>query len=166
PAGTVTVLYSFCSLSNCTDGSSPYHSLIQASDGNFYGTTYVGGTYGNGVIFQITPGGTYKVLHSINSSNGEGVGTSSSLTQATDGKLYGVTPEGGSGQYGTIYSITTSGTFTTLHAFAESDGNGPESPLRQNTNGILYGTTFYGGNLNICDGYGCGVVYSLNIRAK
>jgi uncharacterized repeat protein (TIGR03803 family) len=118
------------------------------------------------VVFKITPGGTYSVLHSIDPSNGEGAYTSSGLTQATDGKLYGVTPSGGSGSYGTIYSITTAGTFTTVHTFADTDGDNPQAPLKQNTNGLLYGTTFSGGDLNICDGGGCGVVYSLNIGTK
>jgi uncharacterized repeat protein (TIGR03803 family) len=164
PAGDLTVLYSFCSVSNCADGATPYDALIQASDGNFYGTTSKGGTAG--VAFKITPGGTYSVLHNFVPQNGDGAYPSSSLVQATDGKLYGVTPSGGSGSYGTIYSITTSGTFTTLHTFANTDGDNPQSPLKQNSNGLLYGTTYSGGSSTNCDGGGCGVVYSLNIGAK
>ena len=164
PTGDLTVLYSFCSLQNCADGAAPYTPLIQASDGNFYGTTSKGGTAG--VAFKITPGGTYSVLHNFVPQNGDGAYPSSSLVQATDGKLYGVTPSGGSGAYGTIYNITTSGTFTTLHTFANTDGDNPQSPLKQNTNGLLYGTTYSGGTSTMCDGGGCGVVYSLNIGAK
>ena len=55
PAGTLTGLYSFCSQSSCTDGDSPFGGLVQATDGNFYGTTVDGGTYGLGTVFNITP---------------------------------------------------------------------------------------------------------------
>ncbi len=59
PAGTLTTLYSFCSKTNCADGYIPYASLVQATDGNFYGTTTQGdGAYGNGgTVFKITPSG-------------------------------------------------------------------------------------------------------------
>jgi uncharacterized repeat protein (TIGR03803 family) len=65
PAGKLTVLYNFCSLTSCTDGSNPYGGLVQATDGNFYGTTIAGGTNNFGTIFQITPKGKYTVLHSF-----------------------------------------------------------------------------------------------------
>lgn len=61
--GVLTTLYSFCSLSNCADGSSPYAPLVQASDGNFYGTTSGGGTAGVGTVFRITPAGSLTTLH-------------------------------------------------------------------------------------------------------
>ena len=167
PAGAVTVLHSF----NNSDGARPSAPLIQVSDGNFYGSTILGGL-GVGVIFKITPSGTYTVLHSINSSLGEGQGPNSSLTQATDGKLYGTTGRGTAGFLGTIFSVTTTGTFTTLYTFCPAltnctDGYNPSSPLRQNTNGIFYGTTLTGGDYG-CNGNGtgCGVVYSLDVGLK
>ena len=83
---------------------------------------------------------------------------SSSLVQASDGKLYGVANLNGSTQFGTIYSITTSGTYSVVYNFDNATGAFPASPLRQNTNGILYGTTYNGGDLSICNGGGCGVV--------
>jgi uncharacterized repeat protein (TIGR03803 family) len=58
PAGALTTLYSFCSQPNCTDGGNPVASLVQASDGNFYGTTLYGGANNNGTFFKITPSGT------------------------------------------------------------------------------------------------------------
>ncbi len=169
-SGTVTVLHNFTG----TDGSNGSFPLIQASDGNFYGSTYAGGTAGAGVIFKITTGGTYTVLHNINGTTDEN-GPWGSLVQATDGKLYGITSNIGIGLWGTIFSVTTSGTFTTLYSFTGStDGGNPLSPLRQHTNGLLYGTTNVGGDVNNCTSVvyingqptlvlGCGLVYSLNI---
>ena len=170
-AGAVTVLHNF----DGTDGSDGSFPLIQASDGNFYGSTYAGGTSGAGVIFKITPSGTYTVLHNINGTT-DGNGPWGSLVQATNGKLYGVTSNIGIGLEGTIFSVTTTGTFTTLYTFAGStDGGSPLSPLRQHTDGLLYGTTEIGGDTN-CDSvvneygeptlvFGCGVIYSLDIDA-
>jgi len=77
-SGTLTLLYSFCSQggANCTDGSSPFAGLVQATNGNFYGTTLSGGasTYclvgygygtGCGTVFKITPSGTLTTLYSF-----------------------------------------------------------------------------------------------------
>jgi uncharacterized repeat protein (TIGR03803 family) len=174
PSGTVTVLHNFAG----TDGSQAYYGLIQARDGNFYGTTYYGGTAGAGVIFKITPGGTYTVLYNLNGTTDES-GPVYSLLQATDGKLYGITSDINLDFYGTIFSVTTSGTFTTLYSFTGgADGGDPLSPLRQHTNGLLYGDTNVGGDpstgcLSVVyiEGQpvevgGCGVFYSLNIGAK
>src|SRR5713101_1933276 len=154
-SGTVTVLHNFTG----TDGSNGSFPLIQASDGNFYGSTYAGGTAGAGVIFKITSTGTYTVLHNINGTT-DGTGPWGSLVQATDGKLYGITSnECINGFNGTIFSVTTSGTFTTLYSFTGStDGANPLSPLRQHTNGLLYGTTTTGGDLNDCNSNACGII--------
>ena len=57
PGGTLTTLYSFCAQTNCTDGADPLGGLVQATDGNFYGTTSAGGTRGDGTVFKITPSG-------------------------------------------------------------------------------------------------------------
>ncbi len=172
PTGMVTVLHNFTG----ADGSNGSFPLIQASDGNFYGTTYSGGTAGAGVIFKITPSGTYTVLHNINGTT-DGNGPWGSLVQATNGKLYGVTSNMEIGLYGTIFSITTSGTFSTLYSFTDgADGGDPLSPLVQHTDGLLYGTTNVGGDTNCfsvvningqaVEVVGCGELYSLNIGAK
>lgn len=63
PSGTLTMLYSFCSQSDCTDGNSPYAGVIPATDGNFYGTTSGGGANGAGTVFKMTPGGTLTTLY-------------------------------------------------------------------------------------------------------
>lgn len=160
-AGVVTVLHSFAG----TDGNASYWPLIQASDGNYYGVTYLGGANNEGVVFKITSTGTYTVLHSLNNANGDGQSPNSSLVQGTDSKLYGVTAQGPSGVNGTIFSITTTGTFKLLHTFSGTDGANPSTPLIQNTNGVFYGATSGGGSATVCNG-GCGVIYSLNTGAK
>ena len=146
--GTLTTLYSFCSESACTDGDFPYAGLIQATDGNFYGTTESGGanTY-DGTVFKITPSGTLMTLHSFEGADGSTpvVG----LVQATDGNFYGTTQSGGANGDGTIFKITPSGTFTSLYSFCSQsgclDGSGPNAGLIQGVDGNLYGTTTNGG---------------------
>jgi uncharacterized repeat protein (TIGR03803 family) len=65
PAGKLTSLYRFCSQPNCTDGVGPQGGLVQATDGNFYGTTFSGGAHDSGVVFEITPGGKLTTLYSF-----------------------------------------------------------------------------------------------------
>ena len=108
-SGTLTTLYSFCSQSGCTDGSGPYAGLIQATDGNLYGTTNHGGANGDGTVFKITPGGTLTTLYSFCSQTGctDGSGLITGLVQATNGKFYGTTQAGGAHQNsGTIFSLS------------------------------------------------------------
>jgi uncharacterized repeat protein (TIGR03803 family) len=61
PAGKLTTLHDFCSLPNCADGSNPREELIQAADGNLYGTTPTGGTFDRGTVFKITPASATSV---------------------------------------------------------------------------------------------------------
>ena len=161
-SGTLTTLYSFCAQSGCADGSSPVAGLVQATDGNFYGTTQNGGANGSGTVFQITATGTLTSLHSFNYSV-DGIGPLGGLIQATDGNLYGTNWLGGSssGGLGTVFQITLSGALTTLHVFClESgcpDGQFPESWLVQGTDGDLYGTTTFGG------AHGDGTVFQISL---
>jgi len=100
--GAFTTLYSFCSQSGCADGTGPVAGLTEATDGNLYGTTYLGGAHGGGTAFQITPNGRLTVLHSFNfNGNPEGV-----LLQDTNGTLYGTTQTGGSNNDGTVFSLS------------------------------------------------------------
>jgi uncharacterized repeat protein (TIGR03803 family) len=69
-AGKLTTLYSFCSKVGCNDGENPYAGLVQATNGNFYGTTYGGGAHGDGTVFKITSGGTLTTLHSFDATDG------------------------------------------------------------------------------------------------
>ena len=149
PSGNLTVLYGF----DGAHGSQADSALIQASDGNFYGTTLSGGKFNRGVAFKITPKGVLTVVHSF-SGGGKPVG----LVQATDGNLYGVTASYRS-RYGTIYKLTLKGEFSVIHAFNGVDGYDPAVALIQHTNGILYGDTVSGG------AHSAGVFFKLEIGA-
>jgi uncharacterized repeat protein (TIGR03803 family) len=149
PSGTLTTLYSFCSKTGCTDGYNPYAGLVQASNGDLYGTTLYGaGTYGyGGTVFKITPSGTLTTLYSFCSKSGctDGSEPYAGLVKAANGDLYGTTFNGGANSEGTVFKITPSGTLTTLYSFCSqsgcTDGNRPVAGLVQATNGDLYGTT-------------------------
>jgi uncharacterized repeat protein (TIGR03803 family) len=99
----LTTLYNFCSRTNCTDGANPYGALVQATDGNFYGTTYYGGTNcayvvgGCGTVFEITAKGKLTTLYSFCSQPlcADGAYPTVGLVQATDGNFYGTTDLGG-----------------------------------------------------------------------
>jgi uncharacterized repeat protein (TIGR03803 family) len=107
PAGTLRTLYSFCAQASCADGKAPIAGLIQATDGNLYGTTELGGAVSSGTIFQITLQGTLKKLYDFCSQNNctDGGDPFAGLVQATDGNFYGATSGGGSSIYGTIFSL-------------------------------------------------------------
>ena len=162
-SGALTVVYNFCSTSGCTDGQTPEAGLIQATDGNFYGTTMSGGANNNnGTIFKISATGRFKTLYSLCSLSSctDGQGPVAGLIQATDGNLYGTTESGGNLGAGTIFEITPAGTLTTLYSFctlsACADGEEPKASLIQGTNGNFYGTTFIGGI------HGYGAVFELS----
>jgi len=113
--GTFKTLYSFCAKSGCTDGSTPTASLIQASDGNLYGTTYNGGANttscngGCGTIFKITTAGQLTTVYNFCSQSEcvDGYYPESGLVQATNGTFYGTTFYGGQfGSAGTVYSLS------------------------------------------------------------
>ena len=93
PSGTLVTLYSFGSQPNGTDGASPQAGLVQATDGNFYGTTQYGGTDGEGTVFKITPSGMLTTLYSFCSQPNcaDGDNPYDGLVQATDGNFYGTT---------------------------------------------------------------------------
>jgi len=163
PSGTLTTLHSFCSQSGCPDGEFPQTGLVQATNGNLYGTTIIGGAYGSGTIFEITPSGALSTLYNVCSQGGcpDGNYLYAGLIQATDGNLYGVMEIGGANNGGTIFKITPSGTLTTIHSFCSqpacADGQYPAAGLAQDTNGNLYGTTADGG------ANGDGTVFSLSV---
>ena len=143
PSGTLTTLYSFCSQSACADGQYPQAGLVQATNGNFYGTTYAGGTDAAGTVFEITPAGKLTTLHSFDCTDGSGA--MAGLVQATNGNFYGTTYACGSYDYGVVFKITPSGTLTVLHSFDTTNGEAPIAGLVQATNGSFYGTTVAGG---------------------
>ena len=153
-AGKLTTLHSFCAQTNCPDGSKPAAALIQAKDGNFYGTTQLGGgSYRYGTIFKITPTGKLTTLHSFCSQNQQcpdGSLPIAGLVQATDGDFYGTDIGGGARSGGTVFRITSAGKLTTMYSFCGQVGcpnsEQPYGTLIQATDGNFYGTTYYGGN--------------------
>src|ERR1022692_4477120 len=154
PGGTLTTLYSFCSQTNCTDGSNSFAGLVQAANGDLYGTTGDGGANGYGAVFKITPSGTLTTLYNFCSQTNctDGAGPQAGLVQAAHGNLYGTTSSYPFNTGGTIFKITPSGTLTTLYSFCSqsgcTDGEGPRAGLVQATNGDFYGTTDGGGSNN------------------
>ena len=111
--GTTTTLYSFCSLTDCADGTDPLASLFLASDGNFYGAAYLGGNtaicsgYGCGTLFQVTPGGAFTLLYTFMDGD-DGAWPYGSLIQGSDGNLYGAGEIGGVNNIGNIYRLSAS----------------------------------------------------------
>ena len=164
PAQTLTTLYSFCGQPECVDGETPIATVVQATDGNFYGTTFEGGTYNAGTIFKVTPSGMLTTIYNFCSLANctDGHGPWGGLVQATDGNFYGTTEGSGVNPYGTVFSITPSGTLTTLHTFQGSPGDGavPSAALVQAEDGNLYGTTQAGGANQSCI-EGCGTVFKI-----
>src|SRR5208337_3660269 len=122
-AQTFTVLYTFCSLSNCTDGANSYAGLVQDAAGNLYGTTLGGGAYGRGTVFKVDTAGTETVLYSFCSVPGclDGWGPEATLVLDAQGNLYGTTGAGGTGcngsGCGTVFEVDNSGTETVLYSF-------------------------------------------------
>jgi uncharacterized repeat protein (TIGR03803 family) len=147
PKGELTTLYTFCRQTNCSDGASPWAGLLQATDGNFYGTTSAGGNSNQGTIFKITSTGELTRLYTFcrGANCSDGYEPISPLIQATDRSLYSTTYGGGKFGFGTVFKITLSGKLTTLHSFTSTGGGGIYAGLLESTNGTLYGTTGAGG---------------------
>ncbi len=163
-AGTLSTLYSFGSTPG--DGASPRGGVIQASDGNFYGTTSSGGANNQGTIFKITPAGVLTILYSATNAGNGGSTPVGALVQGADGNLYGTMSVAGANGVGTVFKITLSGTFSTLHDFNGGDGGNPSGALVQGTDGNLYGTTPNGGYTGIItcsfdNSKGCGTVFKM-----
>jgi uncharacterized repeat protein (TIGR03803 family) len=140
------------------DGNEPYYaSLVQASDGAFYGTTLNGGVSNIGSIFKLMPGGAESVLHSFTGGGSDGDNPHTGLIQASDGNFYGITTGGGAPNEGTVFRITPAGSETVLYVFIGGIGDGawPTAALIQGSDGNLYGTTTGGG------AYGWGTVFKL-----
>jgi uncharacterized repeat protein (TIGR03803 family) len=159
---TETVLYSFCQLTGCSDGKKPSAGVVLDSAGNLYGTTDFGGTFGGGVVFELSPNGTgtwtETVLHSFGNGT-DGAGSVSKLTFDNSGNFYGTTGGGGNGAFGgdgTVFELSPNpnGTWTesVLYNFCSAggsfcpDGSNPTGGVTIDAAGNLYGTTRVGGN--------------------
>ena len=150
-SGALMPLYSF---TDGHDGAHPYTGLIQASDGNLYGTTADGGTNGDGTVFRITTNNVFTPLYSFTGGH-DGAEPRGGLLQASDGNLYGTTANGGTNFDGTVFRISTNDVFTPLYSFTGGhDGTFPEATLVQASDGNLYGTAYQGGISNDITGYG------------
>ena len=156
PQPTVTVLHAF----NIPDGSTPVAPLLQASDGNFYGTTYYGGDDGagcvqgcEGTVFKITPQGQFTLLHTFVGGGTtpvyqQGRNPWGGLIEGPDGYLYGTTFSGGFvsvAAQGIVYKISKTGQFQKIHDFCGfvgcQDGGNPQGSLVLGHDGYFYGTT-------------------------
>jgi uncharacterized repeat protein (TIGR03803 family) len=137
-AGAFTALHTF---SGAADGTSP-SALILANDGNFYGTTYEGGS-GFGTIFRIAADGTFSTLYTFTGNSDVG-NPDGSLIQASDGNFYGTAGVKGS-VGGSVYRITTDGAFSTVYLASFLDPVASVGPLFEAGDGSLYGTAQWGG---------------------
>jgi uncharacterized repeat protein (TIGR03803 family) len=156
--GAFNVRYSF---TGTNDGGNPYGGLVQGTDGNFYGTTFFGGTNGFGAVFRFATNGTLTPLVSFGNTNG--ANPQAGLLPGADGNFYGTTWSGGAYTndtgvgYGTVFEVTTNGMLTTLVSFDSTNGAFPEAGLVQGRDGNFYGTTSQGGT----NGYG--TVFRLSV---
>lgn len=144
-AGNVTILYSF--LSDDPNGNDPFGSLIQASDGNFYGTCDLGGTNGAGTVFRISTSGHLTKVYDF-ATGSVGSHPQAGVIQASDGNLYGTASYGGGDLGGTIYQVTLGGVATLAASFGGASGYGPVGALVQGSDGNLYVTAPNGGGNN------------------
>ncbi len=153
-----------------TDGVNPSAGLIFDSAGNLYGTTYEGGAYYYGTVFELSPtadgGWSEKVLHHFNYNGTDGMYPVASLISDASGNLYGTTFGGGTSNAGTVFELTRAadGSWTekVLHNFVSNgrDGIYPSGSLSVSGSGNLYSTTSGGGI------YGWGTVFELSPTAS
>jgi uncharacterized repeat protein (TIGR03803 family) len=141
--GTVTVPAFF----NNTNGAHPSGGLVLGKDGNFYGTTTWGGRGisssfpGYGTVFKMTPGGTLTNIYLFTGFSDGGY-IYAGLVQGSDGNLYGGAFNGGSQGYGTLFKVSTNGSYTPLHTFSLSEGGSPYGGLMEGSDGNFYGTAY------------------------
>ena len=146
------VLYNF---TGKADGGNPVGGVVQDAAGNYYGTTYQGGSYtcrnppynrqGCGTVYRLAPDGTFTLLASFTGANGAHGNSTPILIGNT---LYGTTAQGGAANAGTVFSVHTDGTFyTVLHEFTVADGSDPKA-LVAGPGNTLYGIAESGGAYN------------------
>jgi uncharacterized repeat protein (TIGR03803 family) len=149
PSGVFSNLYSFSAQDLSTginaDGVNP-NGLTLGSDGNFYGTTQLGGANGAGTFFQWTTAGALTPLYSFGATTNDAAWPQAALVQGPNGSFYGTSALGGSNYIGTIFEISTNGAETVLYTFSGgNDGSEPNTALALGTDGNFYGTTPAGG---------------------
>ncbi len=136
-------------MSASTYGGQPQGSLVQASDGSFYGMAYSlsGGYYGS--VFKLTTGGSLSILKKFTKDT-DGSSPCGSLVQGPDGLLYGMAFLGGKYNMGTLFRLATSGSsFNVLaHFNGAAEGNAPQETLALGKDSAYFGLTQYGGAYN------------------
>jgi uncharacterized repeat protein (TIGR03803 family) len=141
-------------------GAQSSATLFLEADGFFYGTTYVGGGTLRGTVFKLSAGGgPLNVLHRFAATGEDGAVLTAGVIVANNGRVYGVTSEGGTSNLGTIFCVNRDGTqFQVLHSFTGHAGDGSRAfaGLTEGSDGRLYGTTRFGGTANK------GTVFRLN----
>jgi len=143
--GTEKTLYAF---NGGNDGWSPVASLVKDRSGNLYGTTEAGGSttacngVGCGIVFKLAPDGTESILYDFTGGN-DGAHPAAGLVRDRRGNLYGTTLAGGSGDQGTVFKLSVSGTLSVLNTFT-GQGSAPVANLLAGPNKLLYGTTEFG----------------------
>lgn len=164
--GNENVLYSFHGYLGNGDGATPASNLLRDTAGNLYGTTFYGGGYGAGTVFELDTADVETALYSFCSPQGcpNGATPATGLLRDKAGNLYGTTESGGANYFGTIFKLNTTGQETILYNFTGGvDGGYPEGDLMMDKQGNLYGTTFVGGDLTCNGGTGCGVVFKMTL---
>jgi uncharacterized repeat protein (TIGR03803 family) len=162
-SGTETVLHTFTDAPP-SNYYGPAAGLIRDKAGNLYGTTFLGGDYQLGSVFTIDMNGTYSLLHSFNVWDGLGGYLEPPALDAA-GNLYGMTTYGGSGGYGTVFRLDTTGKETVLYGFTGGkDGAFPSGNVVLDKEGSLYGSTYEGGSAFSLNG--AGVVFKLSKSGK
>jgi uncharacterized repeat protein (TIGR03803 family) len=152
-AGKFTTIHAF----DFAAGYNPNAPLIQGTDGNFYGTTTLGGktvlpicvaasaSPTCGTVFKINTAGKVTTLYKFGKT--DGAGPLGPVIQGTDGNFYGTTSEGGTSGLGVVFKLTSAGVLTVLHDFNGADGQTPDAGLVQANDGNFYGVASAGGTL-------------------
>lgn len=140
PFGEFTLLHSF---TEAIDGRWPQGPLVLASDGNLYGTTWLGGTHGQGTVFRIDLQGNVTTLWNLDPQGtpGDPGNPGGGLILAADGRLVGTSVSGGADGFGTVFAVNLDGTHAVLHDFDGMDAWDDSNGVVQAEDGAFYGTT-------------------------
>ena len=153
--GTLDWQYSF---KGGTNGNVPASGVTDGGDGNLYGTTVSGGSHASGTAYRMTTNGIHALLYDFLGTT-DGKDAREPLTKGRDGNVYGVTTSATAQNSGTIFRITTNGSFTTMLSFHEDQSSQLHS-LTVGDDGEFYGTAFYGGD------HGAGLVYRFTMNGQ
>jgi uncharacterized repeat protein (TIGR03803 family) len=178
--GKETILHSFAGPPDGGgDGAFSYVGVIRDSEGNLYGVTSGGGTYGAGAVYEVSAAGAETLLYSF-SGGSDGSDPDSVLLLDSQGNLYGTTADGGNSECGgtgcgVVFKLSPQSgghwAESVLYSFCSlencTDGEEPATgPLLRNSKGNIYGTTLFGGTYRNCNGDACGVVFKLDPSGK